>query len=448
MMKKNTGKEGSAVILESLRLHNFRCYETLDMTFHPRLTIIVGTNGAGKTSVLEGIAVAVSTLFTAMDGIRSLPIGREYARLQSFAMGSTFDVQAQYPVEVAATAQNEGKLLHWKRSLNRADGSTTTKDAREMVRLSEEYQRRLREGDESLILPVLAYYGTGRLWDDHREKRGEAHQTSTRTNGYLDSVDGTANIKLMLGWFRRMTVQKYQNQELGIGPVPELEAVYRAMEDCYQRITHCETVKVQYNMNTNALDILTVDERGERMRMPLSQLSDGYRCTISLVADIAYRMATLNPQLLDEVCRRTGGIILIDEIDLHLHPAWQQRILEDLLAIFPQVQFVVTTHAPVVVSSAKSENLFLLKDAQPLGILSQSYGNDANSILDEIMGVSPRHPAVAEQFQRFEKLLEEKRYEEAEKLLDELDALRGYHDKEVSSGRVKLRLERIRGGKK
>ena len=82
------------------------------------------------------------------------------------------------------------------------------------------------------------------------------------------------------------------------------------------------------------------------MRIPVNQLSDGYKSTMSLVADIAYRMAVLNPQLLGDVCNETDGIVLIDEVDLHLHPKWQQRILGDLTEIFPKVQFIISTHAP------------------------------------------------------------------------------------------------------
>ena len=93
------------------------------------------------------------------------------------------------------------------------------------------------------------------------------------------------------------------------------------------------------------------------VRMPVSQLSDGYKCTISLIADIAYRMAILNPQLLNKVLVETEGIILIDEVDLHLHPKWQKRILKDLMDIFPKVQFIVSTHAPEVINSVKKDLL-------------------------------------------------------------------------------------------
>lgn len=200
------------------------------------------------------------------------------------------------------------------------------------------------------------------LWDYHREKQSDVFETNNRMNGYVDCMDGTANIKLMMNWFAKMTVQKYQNLELGMGGIPELEAVYSAMETCYKRITGSESVKMQYDVGTKELEVAYQYKDRKWMRMPINQLSDGYKSIVSLVADIAYRMAVLNPQLLRNVCKETEGIVLIDEVDLHLHPTWQQRILGDLREIFPKVQFIVTTHAPAVISTVKSENIILLND--------------------------------------------------------------------------------------
>ena len=115
--------------------------------------------------------------------------------------------------------------------------------------------------------------------------------------------------------------------------------------------------------------------------MAVNDLSDGYRSTLSMIADIAYRMAILNPQLFDDVLTQTPGVVLIDEVDLHLHPLWQQRILKDLMNIFPNVQFIVTTHAPAVIGSVKKENLLVLTDNRTAFMpVCEVYGSDANSI--------------------------------------------------------------------
>ena len=257
-----------------------------------------------------------------------------------------------------------------------------------MVDLGVSFQEHLRKGYTDLVLPLIAYYGTGRLWDYHREKQNDVFETDNRVNGYIDCVDGTANVKLMMNWFSKMTVRKYQNQELGLGDIPELEAVYSAMESCYKRITGSDDVRMQYNIGTRELEVAYRNHSDEWMRIPINQLSDGYKSTINLVADIAYRMAVLNPQLLGNVCKEMDGIILIDEIDLHLHPTWQQRILEDLRYIFPKVQFIVSTHAPSVVSTAKSENVIMLDGREAHGPSGEVHGRDTNTIISGIMKAS------------------------------------------------------------
>ena len=296
------------------------------------------------------------------------------------------------------------------------------------------------------VLTPASYYGTGRLWDYHREKKTDLFKESTKTNGYVDSLDGTANIKLMLNWFRKKTVQMAQNSGKRITSYNELPTVYAAMEACYKRVTGYSDVSISYNLDTNELDCSYKDDSGQIMCIPLSQMSDGYKGTISLIADMAYRMAVLNPQLGTDVIMETDGVVLIDEVDLHLHPTWQHRVLSDFQEIFPKIQFIVTTHAPAVISSVKSDNLVILRDNQVLDAGSETFGKDVNSILNEIMGVTERNPAIAKLFQEFYHRLDEKQYDIAEEVLNEIDEHRDYHDKEVAACRVKLRLERIREG--
>lgn len=428
--------------LNCLHLENFKCFETLDINFHPHLTVIVGANGVGKTTVLEGAAIAVSTMFSPFDGLKSISIAKSQAHLKAYKMGSTSDVQAQYPVKVSASAEIDHATVEWSRSLNTAKGQTTIRDANVLISIATSYQERLQKGDSSLILPILAYYGTGRLWDYHREKQSDLFGTNTRTNGYVNSLDGTSNIKLMMNWFAKMTVQKYQNQENGLGAVPELSAVYSAMEQCYNQITGRDDAKIQYNISTNELDVSYTDENGERMRIGINQLSDGYKSTISLVADIAYRMAILNPQLLDKVLSETSGIVLVDEADLHLHPAWQQHILKDLTSIFPKVQFIVTTHAPEVINSVSREHVVVLENHRAIQAPAETYGKDANGVLRTIMRVKERPLDVMNRFESFYAALDQKAYPEAEEILRSLENDLG-EDPELTSMRVQLDLEQL-----
>jgi len=440
--------ERSRMIIESIALKNYRCFEDIEVVFHENLTVIVGDNGSGKTSILEGLAVSLGTIFIGLDGRVGVSINKKDARLKAYLMGESEDVQSQYPVEITAMGKIDGQKITWKRSLNGENGNTTVKDAKDMTDIAKGYQQRMRNGDATLALPIIAYYGAGRLWDYHRKKKTDTFKNSARTNGYIDSLDETANIKLMMNWFKKKTIQKLQKNLKGLAGGTELAAVHDAMATCYERITGHKGVTFDYNFDTNEIECCYVNKEGLQMSIPLSQMSAGYKSTISLIADIAYRMAVLNPQFGYDVIGKTSGVILIDEVDLHLHPAWQHRILGDLQEIFPRVQFIVTTHAPAVISSAKSENLVILKDCGVINTDVEIYGNDVNSILKDIMGVSERNPVIAGLFNQFYSLLNDGRYDEAEKILDEIDGQRDYHDKEVAANRVKLKLERIRGGQK
>lgn len=435
------------MFLKHLTLRNYRCFESFEIDFDNELTVIVGNNGAGKTAIMESAAVALGTIFIAMDGLSGRNISSLDARMKAFQVGSGDDIQKQYPVEITASANILEAAFQWRRTLNSSEGKTTIGDAKEVRNLGYEFQTRLRAGDTNLILPIVAYYGTNRLWDYHREKKSDVFRNNTRTNGYIDCLSGTTNLKLMLNWFRKITVQKYQRQEKGLSPIPEHIAVYRAVELCFSEMTGSQDVSVYYNVDTNELHVEYTDKNGFHLDEPFGILSDGYKSTISLVADIAYRMAILNPQLLEDVLTKTDGVIMIDEVDLHLHPQWQQKVLAVLRKIFPQVQFIVTTHAPAVINSVKSQNLRILKDYQVVSVSSEVYGKDVGSVLKEIMDVSDRPVYVDEKFELFNRFLNEKNFEQAEQVLDELDEIRNYHDPELAKCRVKLKLERIRGGK-
>mgnify|MGYP004541394875 CR=1 FL=1 len=434
--------------IEKLKLHNFRCYENLEIDFHKQLTVIVGKNGAGKTTILEATAIALGAWFIGFNNISSKAFDRDNDPLRkAYQIGTTDDVQPQFPVEIEAWGQidtsNEA-FLYWKRGLNTPRGTMTTKDAKEIVEIAANYQNALSEGRTDVYLPIVAYYGTGRLWDYHRQKKVDVFKRNSRTNGYIDCLDGTANVKLMMEWFLNMTINKYQRQEENLESNPELDTVYLAMENCLSKLSGYSDVKIRFNMNTRELDVYYSEKNGQRMRIPLNQLSDGYKGMVSLVADIAYRMATLNPQLGTEILSRGEGVVLIDEIDLHLHPAWQQKVLDNLMEIFPKIQFIVSTHAPAVINSVQAEKLRILNNRDIYMTKNQVYGKDINSVLKEIMEVNDRPDEFAALFEQFYKYLSEKKYKDAEEVLNELDEKREYHDPEIAKCRVKLKLESMR----
>lgn len=423
--------------LDSMELHNFRCFSDLQINFNDRLTVLVGGNGAGKSTVLEAATIAAGTLTSAIDSLTNYGIKREDAHYKYYDMGSGVDVQQQFPVEIIAKGNIDNKNIVWTRTLNSAKGRSGLSSAKELTCVARGYQERMMHGDKNLILPIISYYGTGRLWAQHKDKKYDAFEKNNRSNGYIDSLDGAANDKLMMRWFQKMTIQQYQKEQV----IPEYMAVCSAIQKAFLAITGYDDAKVQFNMDTNEIDVIYYDESEKPVKMPLSQLSDGYRCTISLIADIAYRMALLNPQLLDKVLEETDGIVLIDEIDLHLHPKWQRRILQDLMNIFPKVQFIVSTHAPEVINSVRYESIIVLRGNQAISLTNQTYGKDVNTILREVMDVPERPDDINDLLKKFYRALDNNQLREAENILQEIEDIVGTNDAEVNSCRVRLALE-------
>jgi predicted ATP-binding protein involved in virulence len=426
--------------INEITIKNFRGFEDFHAELNPDLTVFIGNNGSGKSAVLDAISIAAGTFFSGLDGVPGTSINKEDVTCKSFDMGTVIDLQYQYPSVITAKGEIDKEIVTWTRSLNTSTGRTTTADAKSIIAVAERCQTRLREGDTNLILPVISYYGTGRLWAQKKEKRtNEQLMQFSRLSGYIDCLAAESNEKLMLKWFEKMTIQQAQRQQAS----PELNAVEQAVSRCFAGITGAQDVSTQFNLDTRSLDILYTNAEGKKIRVPMKNLSDGYKNTIGIIADIAYRMATLNPQLLDQVLTETPGIVLIDEIDLHLHPVWQQRIIGDLQALFPKVQLIVSTHAPSVISSVRRENMLVLSDQGQLhtpGV--EVYGKDANSILKSVMEARHRPAEIQELFDRFYQMVE-KDFSGAESLLDYIESLIGPEDPELTGARVTLALEQL-----
>jgi len=331
--------------------------------------------------------------------------------------------------------------VEWERTLNRSNGSTTIKGAKPLIDIVKNIQRRLRDGDTKTILPILAYYGTRRLWDYHREKKSDSFSQTVRTNGYVDSLDGTANVKLMLNWLHKQIFKKMNNGNRR----QDSDVVFETASDFFERSTGFSDCALRYDPDTDEIVVRYKDANEVINEISLYQLSDGYKSSVSLIIDIAYRMANLNPNLGDDAVKLTPGIVLIDEIDLHLHPNWQQRILGDLQALFPKVQFIVSTHAPAIIHSIKSENLRVLSAdglfEEPDG---QVFGKDVNTIIDGVMGAKRRPKEILDIFNAIYQALDAEDLKKSEELLNDLERRIGTNDSEIAACRVKVSLPKFK----
>ena len=435
--------------LKSIKIKNYRCFKKAEIDFDDHITLVVGKNGAGKTAILDAVAVSVSTFLLGIDGGISRSILKDDARYEFHDLNGTIDPQHQFPVIIESSGDCLNQQnIKWIRSLNSESGKTTIKDAGELTGLAKKAQNQIMTGDKSLVLPLISYYGTGRLYAQKKEKRNLKSLTEfKRQVGYVDCVAAESNEKLMLNWFQMQTLKSLQEQQkTGILDKPLLlRTVERAICRSFERISGAKNASLFFDLDTHRLVLEFESEDGHAKKFAMDEMSDGYKNTLSMIGDIAYRMAVLNPTLGDQILEKTSGIVLIDEIDLHLHPQWQQTILSDLHAIFPKIQFIVSSHAPAVINSVPREQIRILDHGRIYIPAAQTYGRDANSILREVMNVSERPADIKHRMDLFYAYMDENNYREADKILTEIEALVGTTDPDIVAARTSLDLEMILG---
>ncbi len=435
--------------LKKIKISNYRCFKEADISFDDHVTLIVGKNGAGKTAILDAVAVSVSTFLLGIDGGVSRSILKDDARYEFHDLDGTIDPQHQFPVSIDSSGDClDEHDLKWTRSLNSENGNTTIKGARKLTNIAKNVQNRIMTGDKSLVLPLISYYGTGRLYAQKKEKRNIKSLTEfKRQVGYVDCMAAESNEKLMLNWFQRQTLKSLQEQQrTGIIEKPLLlKTVEIAICKCFERISGSKNASIIFDLDTHRLVLEFETADGSSQKFAMDEMSDGYKNTLSMIGDIAYRMAVLNPMLGDKVLEKTPGIILIDEIDLHLHPQWQQTIISDLNTIFPNVQFIVTSHAPAVINSVAKEQIRIIDDGEIYMPAVQTYGRDANSILREVMKVSERPTDITQRLSEFYTCMDNKKYEKADKVLSEIEDIVGTTDPDIAAARTSLDLEKLLG---
>lgn len=394
----------SKLRLSALTLSNFRCFEHLSIDFHPRLTVLVAPNGNGKTALLDAIAVAFGPYVGAFDEAAGTHFEPDDIRLRRVRDTATNEMEyAVGGVRLKAEGRIPGAIAdlpdlgtpdQWQRALSSPTKSKTTiKDAKELVDYGKRMQDAARTPESIQELPVLAYYGTGRLWQLKRLTRSKLERTS-RTIAYADCLDPGSSYKAFADWFRYWSTNALQI-ELKAAETKQppqtrefaeyIESVRRPINEC---LAPAGWKDVDFSHAREEL-VATHVEHGE---LPVSMLSDGIRNMIGMVADIAFRATKLNPHLGARASLDAGGIVLIDEVDMHLHPAWQQSVLGGLTRAFPNLQFIVTTHSPQVVSTVPAECIRVLDDGKAFAAPAGTEGAEASRVLKRVFGVEPRPP--------------------------------------------------------
>lgn len=391
----------SMLHLRTLTLRNFRGFEECEVQLHERLTVLVAENGSGKTAILDAIGIALGLFVDAVSGIRQYP-GFEPTDVRRIR-GADGRMAAALPTELVASGSVDGARIDWTRAIPRLDARgharNTTKGAEELSRAAQGLRDRV-EGFAAAggakarpLLPIVAFYGTGRLWSAHRltaGKRTSGPEVTGRLAGYIDCLSSSSSFKSFVAWYEQMANGVKNPASVALGPnerpVKLLAAVRKATGIVLEPTGWKD---LDWDFDQKQL----VVEHAVHGRLPLTVLSDGVRNMIALVADLAHRCVRLNPHFGEEAARSTPGILLIDEVDMHLHPRWQQLVVDLLRKVFPEMQMVVSTHSPHVLSTVDVDSIRIIRMREGAVVLEtptfQTRGVESADVLAAIMGVDP-----------------------------------------------------------
>jgi predicted ATP-binding protein involved in virulence len=388
----------------------FRGFHELSLEFTGNVTVLVGVNGAGKTSILDCLAVLLSQVQA-----KILDDRRHSLRFYET------DIQNTQPhtlnrIEVSF----EKQFFRWSLALARKGISRGgSSDLLGLNHLIEEVTL-----GESQELPLAIYYPVNRVPATGTPPR----VTTSRVydfepfDAYVEALAGTQrHFKPFFDWFREREDLENE-QRLQVDPNHRdrlLEAVRAAIEKLVPGFSGLRVQRAPLRM--------VVQKDGATLE--LDQLSDGEKSLLVLAGDLARRLAIANPGLQDPLSAE--AVVLVDEIEQHLHPGWQRMVIERLCQTFPNCQFIMTTHSPQVLSQIPAESVVLLDRGQRVALPAGTLGRDSNSILAEVMGIPERPQDWANRIHVISRMIDAGELPGARQALDALAKQLGEHDSEV-----------------
>lgn len=386
-------------------INNFRKFKRQSFIFHPNFTVLIGRNATGKTQILDAISIVlgvyITKIFRKDKTIRS--IAQEEIRVEQHVYiddngNKQVREEIQYPVSLSAEIDYHGNHYQQVCAKENSQGRTTFGRTSAFSKKATEDSKQIIHG-EYLDLPFLAYYGSGRLWSLKKHFSNNS-RVESRTSGYIDSLDPNSDIKEIQGWIKKQELICLQRKK-------DITSYQLVKEAIVAVIPGCKSVK--YDVEYDYIYL----EFDDGSLCPFYNLSDGFRSMVAMIADMTRRIVLLNPHMGAEALKKTSGIVLIDEIDLYLHPEWQRRVVDDLKKIFPMIQFIATTHSPFIIQSLSSGEVIDLGECNDEVLEfnantpheawpgpDKSYaGRSIEDIIEDIMGVP-----VPQRSQRYQQM--------------------------------------------
>ena len=312
----------------------------IDFSPNKNVVILLGDNGMGKTTILDALATSMAPFSAQFPGVQDFQLSDLDVHIQDNGQRSEF-------LSVSSVIEDEGRMIS---SVRYRKGTTNTPKSNyeELKQMAIEKKSAILNGAINVKLPVFAYYGTGRGQFKVPERKRGFQQAFERWDCYKSAINPETDFKRFFGWFdlmedeERRTREKLRDFDY---QSPVLQSVRFALSQFVKQYHNprIETRPLRFVMDKNG-------ENGKHSELRIEQLSEGYKIVIAMVADLAARMAEANPSMDNPL--ESPGIVLIDEIDLHLHPRWQREIITQLTNVFKNIQFIVTTHSPIIVIGA------------------------------------------------------------------------------------------------
>ncbi len=421
--------------LRHLTLTHIRAFSHAEITFQPGMNLIVGINGVGKSTILDAVRIMLSQVlpkFTAAKSsnlafnIGDITIGQEFltANLLFHAINIDFRYLVQQQREeygyVSDSDENlEDEIERLDRRLRieerrLKDRSYTVENLQQLTSNPEKIPNNLKSAKSQ---PLALYFSPHRsLTSMKAPKKG-----SGQALAFLDALtERELQPRAFAEWMIVQDALIAEDPQKGI----QRQTLKQAVE---QFLPGCANLRAISEPEPT----LVIDKAGKTI--DIRQLSDGERSMLALVMDLARRLSIANPNLEDP--RQAQAVVLIDELDLHLHPQWQRTIVTKLTTTFPNCQFIATTHSPLIIGEVQPSGLTLLsQDDRGITVMQpglQGFGLDSSWILQHLMGTESRNPETQAQIDRVEAALEEGDLDLARQQLDQLKTMIHGNDDEV-----------------
>ena len=435
--------------IDRLEINNFKKFSDYTLELHPQFTLLVGDNGTGKTTLLDALAIAagiwlVNSPDTTLNNSRRNILPAEI-RLEAISSDTITQLVERTPVQIKATGSIDRQQVQWLRQIKTNSSRTSNTGAKAALEIISNLFQQVAAG-EKIWLPIIAYYGAGRAWLPSNQRDPKATITANparRWDAFYDCFEERIRIADLHTWFQKEAIASVNRQgQMRPGYQVVKLAILRCIPDADDLWFDPERAEIVVSIQANP--------------QPFSNLSAGQKMMVGLIADIAIKIVTQNASFLTEssdinsgnlplVLEQTSGLVLIDEIDVHLHPKWQHRVVNDLTRTFPSIQFVCTSHSPLVIGEVPANRIRILEsDAETNNIIATiptaAYGLDANRVLDELMGASDRNQAVAAHLHTLFRLIDDEDFDEARQKMMTLTEQLGESEPELTRARSLIKF--------